>query len=213
MNFNFRPAQIKRFVEKDKIRLVLFGDTHGFCDDIQVQTEILKQIRPDFYIHELIENKKYVSERSLKKALLHDKSERFSIVSSFGELFPIFDICLKYRIPLIGMDMRNMGRKNMDAIFKDKLTKDEAIIENHLQEKRERHQAAIINKYFITAKAFVLAVAGAYHLRKRSYLLKNIKAKNYLLIYPAFKGEAVFGPKNKMRQKDIYYDLKVCSKL
>lgn len=211
MNINFMPVQIKRFVEDDNIRLVLFGDTHGFCDDIRVQTGILKQIRPDFYLHELIENRKYVSEILLKKALLHGKSEMFSIVSNFGELFPIFDLCLRYRVPLIGMDLRNMGRENMGVIFKDKLTKNEAIKENQLQEKREHHQATVINKYVIKAKAFVFAVTGAYHLRKRSHLLKNIKAKKYIVICPAFKGKAVFGPKNKMRQKDIHYDLKVCS--
>ena len=183
--------------------IILFGETHGFFNDIEVQKKMIENTNPKYYLYELLEDKKIISEEEFKDYLSKNDEERFSIISTYGEIKPIIKLAQQFKLNLIGCDIKNMGRINADFLKKNKLTPKEEKFEIDLLEKREKHQAKIIAHY-LKFKENIFVSLGAYHLRKESEIFKNIK-KEFIICYPTWKGQQKFEPSEEMKEEEIIY--------
>ncbi len=165
---------LKKFIELNKINLVLFGEYHGFTGQLQIQEKIIQSICPKFFLYEMLEDKEILNNKDAKKFLDKPNKENFSVVSDYGDLKPIIKLARKFNLPIIGCDIKNMG------VGKDwkrkKFSREES---NKITKKRELQQAKVINEY--ANKGLVFGLVGEHHLRKNSFLLDKLKAKKYLL--------------------------------
>ena len=57
------------FIRVHNIKLVLFGEHHGFLNQIQVQRKIIQNVRPDFFLYEMLEEEKILNDKNAKKFL------------------------------------------------------------------------------------------------------------------------------------------------
>jgi|SRR3989344_1712695 len=169
---------VKRFIELNKIKVILFAETHGILNELMIQNKIIYELKPKCYIYELLEEEQIISKTDFIKFLEKSDSERFSIISSFGELKPTVRLAKKYNLPLIGCDVRNMYRKNKDFLKEVNSSEEEQIML-----KREEKQIEVIKKSLIQYSAPIFVSVGAFHLRKDAPIFKE-NGLNYIIIYP-----------------------------
>src|SRR3989344_5733683 len=169
---------VKKFMELNKVKIIFFAETHGILDESMVQDKIVSQLKPTCYLYELLEEEKLISGIDFIKFLEKNDSERFSIISSFGELKPTINLAKKYNLPLIGCDIKNMYRKNKDFLKEIDKTEEERIMLN-----RERKQVEVIKKSLIQDGIPIFVSVGAFHLRKDSLLFKETEL-NHIVVYP-----------------------------
>jgi hypothetical protein len=98
MASKFSPVSVKELVQRYGIRHVIFGDTHGFLDDSAVQSSLFKQLHPEFYLHEMIEEQTFLTPDSLQKVLSHKPCiEKYRVdieLSTSDQLFVILFLIL-----------------------------------------------------------------------------------------------------------------------
>jgi len=169
---------VRNFIKLNKIKIIFFAETHGILDELKIQDKIIFKLRPVCYLYELLEEERLISKGDFIEFLKRDDSERFSVISSFGELKPTIRLAKKYNLPLIGCDVKNMYRKNKD--FLKEINADE---ENRSMFNRERKQIEIIKKSLIEYDGLIFVSVGAFHLRKDSPIFKEIKS-NYIIVLP-----------------------------
>jgi len=169
---------IKNFMKLNEVKIIFFAETHGILDELIIQDKIISKLKPVCYLYELLEEEKIISKRDFVKFLEKDDSERFSVISSFGELKPTVKLAKKHHIPLIGCDTTNMLRKNKD--FLNEINSDE---EKKIMFDRERKQIDVIKKSLSKYIPPIFVSIGAFHLRKDSLIFKEIKS-NYIIIRP-----------------------------
>lgn len=184
---------LKEELDKNKIRLIIFGETHGFLDDFSVQEEIIKIFNPNIFLYERLEEETLSSDKEKQNFLNQEEDKDFSVISTFGDLKKTILLATKYNLPIKGNDLKNMGRENKDFLKKIELTKEEENLEEEILFKREKRQVqGILDSLKNKEKTFVSV--GAYHLRKDAPLLKVKNAIPYLLIYFAYDGKQLFEP-------------------
>lgn len=183
--------------------LILFGETHGFFNDLEVQKEIIEKANSKLYLYEMLEDKKITSKEEFNEYLSKNDKEKFSVISSYEEIKPVIKLAEKMKLKIIGCDIKDMGRENTDFLKKTELTPEEEKFETDLLEKREKHQAEIIKEYANSTENIFVSL-GAYHLRKDSEIFKNI-TNEFIICYPVWKGQQEFGPLEGMKEEDITY--------
>jgi hypothetical protein len=186
------------------IKGVIFAETHGFVDDIELQRSIIEAIKPEFYIWEMLEDKKLMND-DFENFLSNNDNSDFSVISTYGELKAVVKLMIQLGVKGIGCDLRNMGRGNKDFLSKIELTPEEEKFEEELLKNRELNQARVINEIAGRSSSPVFVSLGAYHTREDSSVLKNLNGK-YLLCSPTFKGEKVFCP-DGIKKEEINYSI------
>lgn len=182
---------LKEFMKSSGVRLIIFGETHGMIDELPVQKEILKNTSPEFYLYELLEETT-VDDDNEKEFLGKPDEKDFSIISKFGELKPTIRLVRKFNLSVIGCDVKNMFREDKSFREKIDLTEEEIRLEEEIMEKREMQQKKVIEDYLSKSAGPVFASLGLYHIRKDSFLIKNLK-ENFLIVYPVTeKGEKLW---------------------
>jgi hypothetical protein len=189
--------------------IYIFGETHGFADDLKYQEEILKEIHPEYFLYEMLEDVLLINNLQIKGFLQKKDSESFSVISLYGELKPTIRIAGRLNIKIIGCDIKNMGRKDDTFLLKKRLSPKEKIFEQDLLKRREKHQAETILKYSHISEKPLFVSVGAYHLRKNSLLLKSLtkslKKEKVTIYLPFYNGRSVSGPKEGMDPKKIVF--------
>ncbi len=183
--------ELKDFIDSKKIKLILFGETHSLLNELPIQEEIIKNITFGFYLYELLEEEKIIDKNKAEEFLKKPDSEKFSIISTFGELKPIIKLASKFNISVIGCDIKNMLRKDRSFLEKTNLTQKEMENEEKIMEQRERKQFEVVNEYLSKSDEPLFVSIGLYHIRKNSYLIKNLK-ENFLICYPLTKGNKLW---------------------
>ncbi len=198
-------SNLKNFINQNKIKLILFSETHGFLNEIPIQEKILEKINFKYFLYELFEDKKITSPKEFEKHLKNNDEDSFSIISNYGELKPTISLAKKFSMQLIGCDLKNTGRNNTNFRAKKNWSKEDLKKEEILFKKRELKQKETIDKYLKKGKVF--ASIGTYHLRKKSYLMNSIRDYNFIIIYPKLKGGKIFGESMDFEKKKFFLKL------
>ena len=197
---------LKEFIGKNNIKLVLFGEYHGFLKQIRVQNRILNEVAPNFFLYEMLENRNILNDGDAKLFFSKPSNKDFSFISKYGDLKPMIRLVRNLNLPLIGCDIKNMGAKSKDW-RKSKFSSKKA---EELTKKRELQQAKVINHF--SSKGLVFALLGDYHLRRNSLVLSKLKLKNAILIRPSFKWGDDFNDLKNIKGKNISYLVKLYKK-
>jgi len=188
---------LKDYIQKMKIRVVFFSETHRMIPETVIQKKIIEKISPDYFLYELLEEEE-ILRGEYDKFLERNDSEDFSIISKVSDLKPTVEIAKKLNIPLIGCDIKDMLRINTKFRERENLTPNEIEEENNIMKKREERQIKSINKILgKKPKVLVFVSLGAYHLRKNSPVFKAIKSE-YVLIRPLFNGKEIYEVDNPL---------------
>jgi len=201
---------IQDYLIKKEIRLIIFGETHGFFNDLELQDRIIQIAKPKYYLYEMLENKTILSKEDYRDILSNDDKAKFSIISTFGEIKPAIKMARDNNLKIIGCDIANMGRLNDDFLKKTDLTKQEEQEEYLLMNKREKFQAQKIIEILEKNEGILFISLGAYHLRKESIIWGILSHFNPIVCYPTLNGKQEFGPVEDMKEEDVLYILDSC---
>ena len=183
--------------------IILFGETHGFVkNELKYIEKAIKKFKPEIILYELLENKKLDNIAKINSFLKSPDGSKFSLISFYREIKGVVKLSKKYKLPIIGCDLKNMGRNKPVPINK-KLTKKQIKAEEKILKKREKHQVKVIKTALREYKR-ILVVIGAYHLRKNSRLRKIWGSK---IILPKYKGKEMFSPENISIKSKIRYSI------
>lgn len=83
-------------------RIFIFGETHSNIDEIHEYFDLIKVIKPDFYLHELAIEDKCLSNRVLRERLRNCDKENLCD-SRFNKF--IYEFALENDLKLIGIDL------------------------------------------------------------------------------------------------------------
>lgn len=197
--------KLRKILDNKNIRLIIFGETHGFLDDSKIQKDVLKIFKPDIFLYEMLEESSLTTESEKNDFLNEPDDKDFSVISKFGELKNTVSIAKEYNLPIEGMDIKNMLRENKDFMAKTNFSDEEIKEEEKILKKREEFQMQKILSY-LNKNNKVFASTGAYHLREDSPL-SNINSE-YLIIYPAYNGEQLFEPPEDFDIKNVSFEIK-----
>lgn len=197
-----RINSLREFIRVHNIKLVLFGEYHGFLNQIKVQRKIIQNVRPDFFLYEMLEEDKILNEKDAKKFLSKPDNKDFSFISTYENLKPMIRLARSFNLPIIGCDIKNMGIEK--GWRKKKFSDKEA---NKITDKRELQQVKIINRY--TSKGLVFGLLGAYHLRKNSMVLSKLRDKKAVIVKPLLKWEERFDHSKRFNNSEISYIIKI----
>jgi hypothetical protein len=200
-------SELKDFIKLKKIKLVLFAETHGFLKENIIQKKILKEINPEFFLYELLEENELLNNIDARKFLNKSSNKDFSVISTYGELKPTIKLASDLHLPIIGCDIKNMCRKNKDFLKITNLSSNQKRIEDKILKRRELHQSKIITKY--VSKGLVFASLGVYHLRKNSFFLKSLKEKEIIIVKPLFNGRDELGVPANFLEHTVSYVVKL----
>lgn len=196
---------LKNYLQSKNIRLVLFAETHGLINEIPIQEEIIKNINPTCYLYELLEEESLITEEEKDNFLIKPNNENFSIISTFEDLKPTILLAKKYNLPLMGIDIKNMLRKDKNFLAKTSLSEEDLIIENEIMKKREIRQKEIIIKYLSEYLGVIFVSVGVYHLRKDSELFKELN-QDALIVIPYVNGSSLNDLKSEgISKKEVVY--------
>lgn len=187
------------YILRNNIRLVLFGEFHGFFGQLQVQRTILKAVKPDFFLYEMLEEDKLLNSNQSKAFLNKPNNEDFSFISNYIDLKPIVRLAHTLNLPIIGCDIKNMFCTSKGWV-NQKFSREEEL---HIMISRENRQAKIINNY--TPKGIVFAILGDYHVRRTSHLLSKLREEQAIVIRPGFKWKMRFAKKDGFKKSEVFY--------
>ncbi len=191
--------KLKELIKDNNITLVLFGEYHGFSIQISILKEIIKITKPDFFLYEMLEEKKILNNKDAKHFLNKLDNKDFSFISTYGQLKPIIRLARNFNLQIIGCDIKNMGCKNKDW-RKNKISREDG---EELTKRRELQQTKVINQY--TLKGVVFALVGDHHLRRGSLVLSKLNNERVVIIRPSFKWSEKFNHPNKFSNSEISY--------
>lgn len=197
---------LRKFIAENEIMLVLFAETHGYLKEVPVQEKIISLINPDYFLYEMLEEKKILSSKQAKSFLNQPAKKTFSFISKYGELKPTIKMARNFNLPIIGCDIKNMCVRSSDWLSKG-FSKKEA---EHIRKTREIKQSKIINQY--SKKGLVFASLGAYHLRRGSTTTNGLKEKKFILVYPVINDKPAFVTKSDPKNPKVKYKLKLVNK-
>ena len=195
---------LRRYLKRESINAVIFGETHGFLDDSLILRKILNNFTPEIIVYEMLEETKLLTKEEKERFLREPDEKDFSVISNYGELKKIVGLANEFDIPIVGNDIKNMGRENKDFLKITSMTPEQEKFEEILLEKRENRQSAELKKLLDEGKIF-LATTGAFHLRTDSPLFK-IKG-HYLVIFPIYGGVQLFEPPENFDVKKVSFKI------
>ena len=195
---------LKRLLNKEKVNLILFGETHGFLQDNLIQEEIIKSFQPEIFVYEMLEEESLLTKKEQEDFLKKENEENFSKISTYQELKPTVELAKKYNLPIIGNDIKDMCRKDKDFFKKTNLSNKELKKEEQILFSREKRQVEKIRSLLRKNKK-IFATVGAFHLRENSPL-RNFK-ENYLVICPVYNGKPFFEPPKSFDEKRVSLEL------
>jgi hypothetical protein len=198
--------ELNRYIKENKIKLVLFAETHGFLDEMEIQKEVLDNVKFDIILYELLEDKKLISKEDFEKFLLNLDKKDFSIISKYGDLKPTIILARDHNLPIVGCDLKNTGRINVDFRTKE-FTEKDIKEEEELMKKREKKQYQTILKFLLEDKK-IFASIGFYHLLPNSYLMKKLSKNKFIIIYPEFKSGEKFGERIEFDKEEVYHKIR-----
>jgi hypothetical protein len=199
-------TELKDFIRRNNINLILFAETHGYLKEILVQREVIKHVKPDFYLYEMLEESKISNDKDAKKLLDKSDREEFSFISTYGDLKPTIKLARSFNLPIVGCDIKNMCVKTKNWI-NEKYSKN---YWNTITKKRETGQAKVINRY--VKRGLVFASLGAYHLRKDSIVLKGLKQRKFIIVHPLFEGKEKFLIPRDQKRSNVSFGIKLVQK-
>lgn len=206
LKIDISKKNLNQLIKKEKIRLILFGETHGFIyDELKHIEDLIKTFKPNIILYELLEKKKLKTISSKNNFLKNPDNKKFSIISKQGDLKNIIRLAKKYNLPIEGCDLKNMGRKK-PIPFNKKLTKKEITEEEKIINRREKYHIKFIKKA-MSKHNLCFVILGAYHLRKNSPLIKSLN--NLIIVYPTYKGKMEFTPDEIKSQEEVIYIAKM----
>lgn len=201
-NFRFSiPAvsslsELASYAKKANIKVIIFGETHGFIDDLAFIDIILTTLKPSNILYELLENisigKNYTSIIDKKP------SEHFSLISSYGDLQAIVSLAKKHALPISGCDLPSLGRTEPIPL---ELTPEIELFEKELLASREAHHKKVV---LSTHPWPVFVIVGSYHLRDNAPL-RSIP--NALFFLPFARGEIQFGQTGNLEKNEIIIEV------
>jgi hypothetical protein len=200
--------KLKNLLREKDIKLILFGETHGFLDDASIQSIVIDEFKPSIFLYEMLEETELLTESDKKKFLEEEDDTAFSVISNFGELKKTVELAKEKNLPIKGMDIKNMCRKNKNFLKKLNLTPNEIKREEEILLKREQKQVNEIVSSLNDGKK-IFASTGTFHLREDSPLL-NIGEK-FIIIYPSYQGEQIIGPTENMELEKIRFEVREIS--
>ena len=133
-----------RLILKNKGRIkgnydfILFGETHGYVNDVAILAYLIRKTKPSLLFWELLETARLTTKTQQNRFLKRLDSDTFSFISTFGDLKKTIAIAKKYNLPIHGCDFKNLGRK-AKIEFTSKQTIKEEKAEARLLLKRERY--------------------------------------------------------------------------
>jgi len=196
-----RIGDLGKFIKANNIKLVLFGEYHGFVNQDKVQSKIINAVKPDFFLYELLEEDKIFNDKEAGSFLKRPNRDSFSVVSTYGDLKPIVRLARNFNLPIIGCDIKNMGvRLNWK---KKKFSNEEKI---KITKRREYRQFSVLNKY--SSRGLVFGLFGVSHLRRRGLILSKLKGKG-IVINPLFKWNERFNNSKRFKDSEISYVVKL----
>jgi len=198
--------QLNQFVNSNSIKLVVFGESHGFFNDLALQEDLICQLSPKTYAYEMLEESNISSEKEFNNFMNHEDITEFSIISTYGELKPAVTMARNKGMLITGCDIKNMGRENRDFLKIINPTPEQKKHEKELMQRREKFMSQKLIS-LLRDEQLVFASLGAYHLRKKSFLWDGLENIKVLICYPTFKGQQKFGPTKGMKEEDILYIL------
>ncbi len=197
--------QWKKLFKKDSL-IVVFAESHGAFKDFDLQKQIIRKFKPSKYIWEMMEEENILNDSDFSDFLKNPEDSQFSIISKYKELFPVVKFIKSQGMQIIGCDLKNMGRENLDFLNKAELTKADELFEEDLINKREERQVEVILNNIKDSKDSIFISLGAYHLRQGSNIIKSLKNnKNVIFIVPFFKESQVYGYEKGMNNENIEY--------
>ena len=197
--------KLKQILKEKDINLIIFGETHGFLEDNKYQEEIINLFKPNIFLYEMLEETSLKTKEQIDSFLLNEDSRDFSVISTFGELKNTIKLAKKHNLPIEGIDIKNMLRKDKSFLTAIELSDEEIKIEEEILKKREEKQNQKILSHLKEGERIFVSV-GAYHLRDESPLV-NIKS-NYLIIYPIYNGEQIFEPPTDFKKENVSFEVK-----
>ena len=57
---------LKEYTSKEKIKLILFAETHGLIDELPIQEDLIRNLKPSYYVYEMLEDKKIITPDDLR---------------------------------------------------------------------------------------------------------------------------------------------------
>ncbi len=187
-----------------KLRIIFFGETHGFVkNEAKYIEKAIKKLKPQAILYELLEDKKLDNIEKINSFLKKSDKKKFSLISLNSELKKIIKLGKKYKLPIIGCDLKNMGRKKPIPI-NQRLTEKQINNEEKILKRREKHQIKIIRKA-LSKYELLFIIVGAYHLRENSPLRRI--TKDSLIILPKYNEKEIFSPEGIDSRKKIYYSI------
>jgi hypothetical protein len=153
----------------------------------------------------MMEDKILTKKEEIERFLKKDDKEQFSTVTTYAELKPKVRLARKHSAKVIGCDLKNLGRKNLNFLKKTKITVNDKKSEKSLLTKREARQAKIMLKYAKISEKPVFASVGAYHLRRSSVLLKELKNQDVTIYVPTYKNKILLGQKKRLRPENVKF--------
>lgn len=196
---------VRGFMQLHRVKIIFFAETHGILDELEIQDILLGVLKPTCYLYELLEEEKAITDSDFVAFSKKNGSERFSVISSFGELKPTIALAHKHRLPIIGCDIRNMCRKDKDFLKEINVEKEERIMLE-----RERRQSKVIQESLNQYGDPIFVSVGAFHLRKDSFIFKEIKSPS-IIVSPLIDGKELsdLGEDfNIERAQNVVYTLK-----
>tara|TARA_Y100000310_G_scaffold119843_1_gene118574 strand:- start:2246 stop:2875 length:630 start_codon:yes stop_codon:yes gene_type:complete len=194
--------KLRKQIRKNNIKLILFAEVHGLIDETYIQEKILREIKSDVFLYELLEEDNLIFKEDYKRFLNNSGDSNFSLISKYSDLKKTAILSNKLNMKLIGCDIKDMGRtfkidfqnENIDP------TKEEDII----IKREERQNEVILRELKKRGEKKIFASIGAHHLRKGSLTLKGLK--DYIIIYPIDPDTNKF-PKEFSRGVDYNYKI------
>ena len=185
--------------------LIVVGELHGF----EISTELIKSLisknKSKFILHEMMED--YEVDPEQAKSCL---TGRFWIsnVFDFGGVKHLLEISSGMGVRIIGSDMHDHGIEDIEDyhVLDRDLTEEEIEEENGLIALRGKKQAGTILEYVQKSQKPVIAITGAYHLRRESELMKRLIAtdRKILIYFPACDGKMFYG-QHPFSMEDLKY--------
>jgi hypothetical protein len=188
-----------------RLTIHIFGETHGFADDIFAEAAVLEKVKAEFFLFERLEEKTLISLHEQARFMKNKDHGQFSIISTYSDLKPTVELAIKYKLKLIGCDIKNMGRKNASFLQQSKLSAKQRAFESNLLKKRELHQAKKILEHAKKTKKPLFVILGAYHLRKNSHALQALQGQDVILYLPTNNNRIVLGPSPGMNPEEIEF--------
>lgn len=188
-----RLNNLEEYLAQNKIKIVLIGDTHIPRFDEEVQRAIIEVVKPEYFLHEFLEDKEYVNKTSILKGLQTIRPNRLQDEH-------IFRLGLNFNLKLIGCDLKENGfylledgsiPQEIQDAYCDLYPDDPAANAKLTDEPREIQMGKTIKKYSELSKRPVVAAVGFCHLKPNSFIYRELKGEPIYLLTHGSEIESV----------------------